>query len=148
MLEFLDTDRTHMQQGIFPDVQQSFLLRSTITLDECSCRALLGVTLKGNERLKLDQTRLAEVLAEEEGTTSGEGALQGTEPTTSGEALHGDGDGPGKGVLDNQDEVWFNACIFTIGFHKAVCYPPASWGRDVGGGTRVGRVCAASGGTS
>ncbi|KAL5457433.1 hypothetical protein EMCRGX_G034692 [Ephydatia muelleri] len=105
MLEFLNADREHMQQGIFPDVQQSFLLRSAITLDECSCRALLGVALKGNERLKIDQTRLAEILAEEEGAPSGEGALQETEPTTSGEASSHEGGDGGKVGVDNQEEV-------------------------------------------
>ena len=118
MLEFLNADREHMQQGIFPDVQQSFLLRSAITLDECSCRALLGVALKGNERLKIDQTRLAEILAEEEGAPSGEGVLQDTEPTTSGEASSHEGGDGGKVGVDNQEEV-SSILVSLLGFHKA-----------------------------
>ena len=34
MVEFLNSDREHMQQGIFPDVQQSYLLHSALNFDE------------------------------------------------------------------------------------------------------------------
>lgn len=34
MINFLGQDREHMQQGIFPDVQQSYLLHSNINFDE------------------------------------------------------------------------------------------------------------------
>ena len=34
MIRFLGLDREHMQQGIFPDVQQSYLLHSSIGFDE------------------------------------------------------------------------------------------------------------------
>lgn len=102
MLEFLNADREHMQQGFFPDVQQGYLLRSSITIDECSCRALLGAELKSNDRLKIDQTHLAEVLAEEEGTSGGEEPPHVTKPTTSEESTHQDG---GDGVTGEHDKV-------------------------------------------
>lgn len=34
MVNFLNQDREHMQQGIFPDVQQSYLLHSALNFDE------------------------------------------------------------------------------------------------------------------
>ena len=64
---FLNQDREHMQQGIFPDVQQSFLLHSSLNFDEVSCKALVGAPLKANEFLKVEQTHLADVIAEEAG---------------------------------------------------------------------------------
>ena len=36
MVNFLDPDREHMQQGIFPDVQQSYILHSALNFDEVS----------------------------------------------------------------------------------------------------------------
>ena len=36
MVEFLYADREHMQQGVFPDVQQSYLLHSALNFDEVS----------------------------------------------------------------------------------------------------------------
>lgn len=34
MMNFLDADREHMQQGLFPDVlQMSYVLQSVLTLD-------------------------------------------------------------------------------------------------------------------
>lgn len=67
VVDFLNVDRVHMQQGIFPDVQQSYLLHSALNFDEVSCKVLVGAPLKQNEFLKIDQTCLAEVLAEEAG---------------------------------------------------------------------------------
>ena len=64
---FLNQDREHMQQGIFPDVQQSFLLHSALNFDEVSCKALVGAPLKANEFLKVEQTHLADIIAEEAG---------------------------------------------------------------------------------
>ena len=64
---FLNQDREHMQQGIFPDVQQSFLLHSALNFDEVSCKALVGAPLKANEFLKVEQTHLADIIAEEVG---------------------------------------------------------------------------------
>lgn len=67
ILEFLDKERTHMQQGFFPDVQDSYILTCTITYDSDFCKALMGSKLKDTEFLKLEQTLLADVIAEEPG---------------------------------------------------------------------------------
>ena len=67
VIDFLNQDRTHMQQGLFPDVQQTYLLQSTMTFDEVSLRALVGADLKASEFLKLEQTCLADVIVEESG---------------------------------------------------------------------------------
>lgn len=67
MLEFLDKDRLHMQQGLFPEVEESYILNSTLGYDTDFCKALMGSKLKGNEFLKLEQTLLADVIAEEPG---------------------------------------------------------------------------------
>ena len=67
IVEFLHQDRVHMQQGLFPDVQQSYILTSTITFDEVSVKALIGAPLTSSEFLKLEQTHLADVIAEESG---------------------------------------------------------------------------------
>ena len=67
IINFLSQDRTHMQQGLFPDVQQMYLLQSLLTFDEVSMRALLGANLKPAEFLKLEQTCLADVIVEESG---------------------------------------------------------------------------------
>ena len=67
IINFLNPDRTHMQQGLFPDVQQMYLLQSIISFDEISMRALLGANLNPAEFLKLDQTCLADVIVEESG---------------------------------------------------------------------------------
>ena len=56
-----------MQQGIFPDVQQSYILHSQLSFDEVSCKVLLGAPLKQNEFLKIDQTCFANVISEESG---------------------------------------------------------------------------------
>lgn len=34
IVHFLDSDREHMQQGFFPDVQRSYVLTSAIAFDE------------------------------------------------------------------------------------------------------------------
>ena len=67
MMNFLDQDRLHMQQGLFPDVQQMYLLHSSLNFDEVSLRALAGAPLKSNDFLKLEQTCLADVIVEEGG---------------------------------------------------------------------------------
>ena len=36
MVEFLNSDREHMEQGVSPDVQQSYLLHSALNFDEVS----------------------------------------------------------------------------------------------------------------
>lgn len=67
MMNFLDHERLHMQQGLFPDVQQMYLLHSSLNFDEVSLRALAGAPLKSNDFLKLEQTCLADVIVEEGG---------------------------------------------------------------------------------
>ena len=67
MLEFLDKERTHMQQGFYPDVQDSDILTSTIAYDTDFCKAIMGSQLTATEFLKLEQTLLADVIAEEPG---------------------------------------------------------------------------------
>ena len=67
MLEFLDKERKHMQQGFFPEVQDSYILTCSITYDSDFCKALMGSQLKATEFLKLEQTLLADVIAEEPG---------------------------------------------------------------------------------
>ena len=67
MLEFLDKDRLHMEQGFFPDIQDSYILASGITYDNDFCMALMGTHLKSQEFLKIEQTKLADVIAEEPG---------------------------------------------------------------------------------
>lgn len=67
LVEFLNQDRLHNQQGIFPDVQQTYLLHSSLNFDEVSLRVLAGASLKANDFLKLEQTCLADVVVEESG---------------------------------------------------------------------------------
>ena len=67
MLEFLDKDRLHMQQGLFPEIEDSYILNSNLGYDADFCKALMGSKLKSNEFLKLEQTLLADVIAEEPG---------------------------------------------------------------------------------
>ena len=75
LVEFLNQDRTHMKQGLilnkrhgmYSDIQQMYLLESVLAFDEISLRALLGSNLKASEFLKLEQTCLADVIAEEGG---------------------------------------------------------------------------------
>jgi len=45
VLDFLDQDRLHMQQGFFPDVQHSYILSSTLSYDTDVCKALMGADL-------------------------------------------------------------------------------------------------------
>ena len=57
-----------MKQGLFPDIQESYILSSQITYDGDFCRALMGAKLTSNEFLKLEQTQLAGVILEEPGS--------------------------------------------------------------------------------
>ena len=66
-LEFLNKDRAHMEQGFFPDVQDSYIMAGAITYDTDFCKALMGSQLKSHEFLKIEQTKLADVIAEEPG---------------------------------------------------------------------------------
>ena len=65
VLDFLDPDRLHMQEGFFPDVQHGYILSSALSYDPDVCKALMGVELKQSDFLKIDQTYLADVIAEE-----------------------------------------------------------------------------------
>ena len=56
-----------MQQGFFPEVQPAYILTCNITYDTDFCKALMGSQLKASEFLKLEQTLLADVIAEEPG---------------------------------------------------------------------------------
>ena len=67
MLEFLDKDRLHMEQGFFSEILDSYILSSGITYDNDFCKALMGTHLKSQEFLKIEQTKLADVIAEEPG---------------------------------------------------------------------------------
>lgn len=67
VFEFFDSDRQHMLQGLFPEVQQSYLLNSALTYDGDYCKILSGSQLKSEEFLKIEQTILADVIAEEPG---------------------------------------------------------------------------------
>ena len=65
VLDFLDQDRLHMQQGFFPDVQHSYILSSTLSYDTDVCKALMGANLKQNDFLKIEQTYLADIVVQE-----------------------------------------------------------------------------------
>ena len=91
MIEFLGPDRTHMQQGTFADVQQSYLLRSQLRFDEVLCKVLIGAPLKQNEFLKIDQTCFSEVISDETGNEQ----LKQESPITK---TPGEGEGEGKAV--------------------------------------------------
>ena len=67
ILGFLDKDRLHMTQGFFPEIHDSRIFSCSITYDSDFCKALIGSKLKSNEFLKLEQTYLADVIAEEPG---------------------------------------------------------------------------------
>ncbi len=67
MLVFLDKEREHMEQGYFPEVQDSYILSCRIDYDADFCKALMGTQLKSTEFLKIEQTQLANVIAEEPG---------------------------------------------------------------------------------
>ena len=62
---FLSKERLHMKQGVFPDIQDNYLLYSTLSYDGDFCAALVGSKLTSNEFLKLEQTELAKVILEE-----------------------------------------------------------------------------------
>ena len=41
IVEFLNAERDHMKQGLFPDVQQSYLLHSALNFDEVRTSVVL-----------------------------------------------------------------------------------------------------------
>ena len=81
IVDFLGQDRIHMQQGMFPDVQQSYLLHSALSFDEVSIKALVGAPLTSSEFLKLETTHLADVIAEERGNEHFREGAMATSPT-------------------------------------------------------------------
>ena len=89
MVEFLSSNRLHIQQAMFPDVHQNLILHSNLTLDTVLCKVLVGVPLKQNEFLKIDQTCLGDVISEEAGNSH-------VQPVSS---LQGKGEGEGGGKL-------------------------------------------------
>ena len=67
ILKFLHQDRVHMQQSLFPDIHHTYLLCSSVAFDDVTIKALMGIPLTSSEFLKLEQTHLADVIAEESG---------------------------------------------------------------------------------
>ena len=65
LLNFLNQDHLHMQQGLFPNVQQSYVLSNSLEMDYDMYLALMGADLKQKDFLKIDQTCLADVIFEE-----------------------------------------------------------------------------------
>ena len=65
VLDFLDQDRLHMQQGFFPDIQHSSIVQSNLSYDTDWFKALMGADLKQNDFLKIEQTYLADIVAQE-----------------------------------------------------------------------------------
>ena len=114
MLDFLDEERLHMQQGFFPEIQSNYILTCSISYDSDFCKALMGSQLKANEFLKLEQTYLADVIAEEPGNEHYRDENLGlklptpklaTAPTTiTGEATAGEQAPEGEGEMGAQAE--------------------------------------------
>ena len=67
LMDFLSMEREHMQHGLFPDIQTNYTLHSNLTYEETVCKMLVGCNPKNSEFLRLEQTCLADVLAEEPG---------------------------------------------------------------------------------
>lgn len=105
MVEFLNIDRVHMQQGIFPDVQQSYMLHCQLTFDEVSCKVLVGAPLKQNEFLKIDQTCFADVIAEEAGNEHMRQGSPQDKMKESGEGEEREGKGEGEKMVAFASEV-------------------------------------------
>ena len=65
VLDFLDQDRLHMQQGLFPSVERDYILSSGLRYETEVCRVLMGASLKQNDFLMIEQTYLADIVAQE-----------------------------------------------------------------------------------
>lgn len=65
VLDFLDQGRLHMQQGFFPDIDLLHILSSELNYDAHICKILMGADLKQNDFLKIEQTYLADIVAQE-----------------------------------------------------------------------------------
>lgn len=68
LLAFVSKERLHMEQGLFPEIQENYILNSPLSYDGDFCAALIGSKLSSNEFLKLEQTELAGVILEEPGS--------------------------------------------------------------------------------
>ena len=68
VMEFFTSERKHMEDGIFPDINQTYILTSSIRLESEVGKALLGGKLSSSEYLKVDNTPLGDILAEEPGS--------------------------------------------------------------------------------
>lgn len=94
ILEFLNPDRQHMQNGLLPDINQTYILTNAIRYDGEVMRALLGGKLSSSDFLKLEHTPLADIVAEEPGNEHYRKGL--TEP--SGKVKGGAGEFVGRAV--------------------------------------------------
>ena len=65
IFNFVNQDRLHIQQGLFPNIQQNYILNMMLELDHDMYFVLQGASLKQKDFLKIDQTFLADVIFEE-----------------------------------------------------------------------------------
>ena len=67
IVEFLNQDHLHIQQGLFPDIEHSSsaIFTEQFYIDPHFHKILLGADVKQNDFLKLEQTCLADVIAAE-----------------------------------------------------------------------------------
>ena len=65
IFNFMNQDRLHIQQGLFPNIQQNYILNMMLELDHDMYLVLQGASLKQKDFLKIDQTFLADVIFEE-----------------------------------------------------------------------------------
>ena len=68
MLDFLSSERQHMQHGLFPDINQTYILSNGIRFDSEIMKALVGGKLSSSDFLKVENTPLGDILAEEPGS--------------------------------------------------------------------------------
>ena len=68
MLDFLSSEREHMQHGLFPDINQTYMLSNAIRFDGEILKGLVGGKLSSSEFLKVESTPLGDILAEEPGS--------------------------------------------------------------------------------
>ena len=61
----MDQDRLHMQQGLFPSVERDYILSSGLRYEMEVCKVLMGASLKQNDFLMIEQTYLADIVAQE-----------------------------------------------------------------------------------
>ena len=68
VLGFIKKERLHMKQGLFPRIDDhTYMKADQIAYDFDFCKVLMGLKMTDNEFLKLEQTLLADVIAEEPG---------------------------------------------------------------------------------